>query len=266
MSASSERDAELCAVALRAARQAAALTHEGWRQHPAVEHKGRIDLVTRYDRESELLLKATLARETGLAVIAEESSTAVATTDAPTWYVDPLDGTTNFVHGHPFYCVSVGLAEGGRPRLGAVVAPALGWEWTGGVALGATRNGVPCRVTQVAELEQSLLATGFPYDRATSPDNNFARFVALKKLTRGVRRCGSAAIDLCFVADGTYDGYWEKKLSPWDWAAGAAIVLGAGGRLSTLDGKTADVRGGELVATNGQIHAELVARLTAAGA
>jgi myo-inositol-1(or 4)-monophosphatase len=260
-------DAELCAIALRAAREAAAVAHAGWRRHPAVEHKGRIDLVTRYDRESESLLKEILGRETTFRVVAEESSESGGEGgDEPTWYVDPLDGTTNFVHGHPFYCVSVGLARAGMPRLGAVVAPALGWEWTGGVTLGATRNGASCRVSDETELEQCLLATGFPYDRATSPDNNFARFFALKKIARGVRRCGSAAIDLCFVADGTYDGYWEKKLSAWDFAAGGAIVLGAGGRLSGLDGTgRPDVRRGELLATNGRIHEALAARLLEAG-
>jgi myo-inositol-1(or 4)-monophosphatase len=258
-------DAALLDIALDAAREAARITHAGWRTHPDVEFKGRIDLVTRYDRESERVLKERLAAATPYHVVGEE--TGVAQTRAaggPTWYVDPLDGTTNFVHGHPFYCVSVGLVVDGAPKLGAVVAPALGCEWAGIVGAGATRNGAPCHVSGTDTLGHSLLATGFPYDRATSPDNNFREFIALKKIARGVRRCGSAAIDLCFVADGTYDGYWEKRLSPWDLAAGAALVVAAGGRISDLAGGPADLATGNLIASNGKIHDAIVDALKSA--
>jgi myo-inositol-1(or 4)-monophosphatase len=267
------RDADLCALALRAARAAAKVAHAGWRTRPRAEHKGPIDLVTQFDRASEDVLRAVLG-ESGLPVVAEEAAGGGATGaiegagDAGVWLADPLDGTTNFVHGHPFYCVSIGLVRRGAPVLGVVVAPALGgegWEWTGTAAGGSARNGAPCRVSETTALDQALLATGFPYDRATTADDNLTRFGALKKVARGVRRCGSAAIDLCFVADGTYDGYWEKKLQPWDLAAGAAIVLGAGGRLSGLGGEPARVVAGELVATNGRVHDALVARLANAG-
>jgi myo-inositol-1(or 4)-monophosphatase len=143
--------------------------------------------------------------------------------------------------------------------VGAVVAPALGVEWTGlGREGPATRNGQPCSVSRTGAFRDALLATGFPYDRHDSLDANFDAFVAIKRQCQGVRRCGSAAIDLCFVADGTYDGYWEKKLNPWDLAAGAAIVVAAGGTLSGYGGVPADVRRGELLATNGAIHAALV--------
>lgn len=254
--------AGLLRVALEAAREAGALVRAGWRKHPAAEHKGRVDLVTSFDRDSETLLKERLAAATPFPVVGEEHGGRRAPgARALTWYVDPIDGTTNFVHGHPFWCVSVGLLAGTRPVLGAVVAPALGVEWVG-VALGeATRDGERCRVSEVALLDDALLATGFPYDRRTSPDNNFDAFVAIKKKCQAVRRCGSAAIDLCLVADGTYDGYWESKLKVWDVAAGAALVLAAGGHLSDHDGKAADVTTGRLVATNGRIHAELIAEL-----
>ena len=125
------------------------------------------------------------------------------------------------------------------------------------------RNGEPCVVSDVAQLDDALLATGFPYDRRTSEDNNFDAFVAIKKKCQAVRRCGSAAIDLCLVADGTYDGYWEQKLKPWDVAAGAAIVLAAGRRVTDYDGRPADVTKGHVVATNGHIHDVLVAELGA---
>ena len=246
----------LLETALAAAEDAATLVMRGYRSRPTVGKKGRIDLVTEFDRASETLLRERLTRDTPFAFHGEETG-AVGTGDV-VWYVDPLDGTTNFVHGHPFFCVSVGLFAEGEPVLGAIVAPALGVTWTGLATGGAWRNGVPCAVSDEASLDDALLATGFPYDRATSPDNNLAEFVALKLRGHGVRRCGAAAVDLCLVADGTYDGYWERKLNPWDFCAGAAIVLGAGGRLSALDGGPADVRSGNLVATNGHVHDALV--------
>ena len=255
----------LAAIAIDAARDAATLVARGWRTRPTAEHKGRIDLVTSFDRDSEELLRARLTRDTEFPFVGEEQGATAGTVAAdgatPTWYVDPLDGTTNFVHGHPFYCVSIGLLAGDEPLVGAVVAPALGVEWVGVVGEGATRNGAACRVSDVASFGESLLATGFPYDRATSADNNFDAFVSIKKRCQAVRRCGSAAMDLCFVGDGTYDGYWERKLRPWDLAAGAAIVMAAGGRISRYDGGPADVATGHLVATNGKIHEALIAAL-----
>ena len=254
----------LLRVALDAAREAAALAQRGWRTRPTAEHKSRIDLVTRFDRESETLLRDRLSAATPFPVVGEEHGGQRAPgADAPTWYVDPIDGTTNFVHGHPFWCVSVGLLAGDRPLLGAIVAPSLGVEWTAIVGSEALRNGKPCVVSDVAELDNALLATGFPYDRRTSPENNFDAFVAIKKKCQAVRRCGSAAIDLCLVADGTYDGYWEQKLKPWDVAAGAAVVLAGGGRLSDYRGGVANLAAGQLVATNGRIHDELVGELSA---
>ncbi len=252
----------LLSAALDAARAAAALVETGWRKRPAADHKrARVDLVTRFDRDSEALLREQLTRTTPFPVVGEEAGgQRAAGNDAPTWYVDPLDGTTNFVHGHPFWCVSVGLVAGDRPLLGVVVAPCLRLEWTGAAGL-ASRNGEPCRVSDVGDLDGALLATGFPYDRRTSPDNNFDAFVAIKKKCQAIRRCGAAAIDLCLVADGTYDGYWEKKLGPWDVAAGSAIVLSAGGRLSDYVGRPVDVTRGSVVATNGAIHEELVREL-----
>jgi myo-inositol-1(or 4)-monophosphatase len=250
-------------AALDAARAAASLVEKGYRKRPATEHKrARIDLVTRFDRESEALLRELLTRATRLPVVGEECGGRRARgSGAATWYVDPLDGTTNFVHGHPFWCISVGLMAGANPVLGVVVAPSLRVEWTGLAGECAERNGEPCRVSDVAQLGDALLATGFPYDRHTTKDNNFDAFVAIKRKAQAVRRCGSAAIDLCLVADGTYDGYWEAKLGPWDVAAGSAIVLAAGGHITDYAGQAADVTLGSVVATNGRIHAELVSEL-----
>jgi myo-inositol-1(or 4)-monophosphatase len=251
---------ELLALALDVARDAAAFVQSGWRKHPHIEHKGRVDLVTDFDRESERRIRERLTRGAPFPVVGEEQG-GECEVGVPAWYVDPLDGTTNFVHGHPFYCVSIGLLSGCEPVLGAVVAPTFGVEWTAFVGGAATRSGEPCRVSNVARFSDALLATGFPYDRATSDDNNFDAFVAIKKKCQAVRRCGSAAMDLCFVADGTYDGYWEKKLAPWDCAAGAAIVIAAGGHVSDYAGGNPDVLSGQLLATNGKIHDALVHEL-----
>ena len=254
----------LLTIALEAAREAAALVMPGWRSGVRAEKKGPIDLVTEYDRASEALLRERLHARTPFKVVGEEAGAdAGADPNVPRWFVDPIDGTTNFVHGHPFWCVSVGLVLGGAPVLGAIVAPALRSEWTGAVGGRATRDGAPCAVSEVDRFGDALLATGFPYDRRTSPQNNFDAFVAIKKQCQAVRRCGSAALDCALVADGTYDGYWEMKLGPWDVAAGAAIVVAAGGRISDYAGGAADVTRGELIATNGRIHDALVAALHA---
>jgi myo-inositol-1(or 4)-monophosphatase len=251
-------------VALVAAREAGAVIAAGWRKRVVAEHKSRVELVTEFDRQSETLLREALGRSTPFPVVGEEQGGERAKgSDDPTWYVDPLDGTTNFVHGHPFWCVSIGLFVGQAPALGVVVAPSLGVEWTGIVGVGAQRNGEPCHVSTAADLEHALLATGFPYDRRTSQDNNFEAFVEIKKKAQAVRRCGSAAIDLCFVGDGTYDGYWERKLKPWDMGAGVPIVLAAGGRVTDYEGKDGDLRIGHIVATNRHVHDELVGALCA---
>lgn len=256
--------AQMAAEVERIARAAAEVCMRGWRTGAAVEHKGDIDLVTPWDRASEALLREALARSfAGVPVVAEEGGGAAREEVAMFW-VDPIDGTTNFAHGHPFFAVSLGLMCGATPLLGVVVAPALGTVWRGHAGASATRDGVACRVSETAALGEALLATGFPYDVRSSAQHNLDHFAALTRATRGVRRCGSAAIDLCMTADGTFDGYWERHLKPWDMAGGAAVLCAAGGTLSAFDGGLADPRRGALVASNGRIHAELLAALHAA--
>ncbi len=250
---------ELARVALEVASEAAALVHAGWRTRFEVSKKGQTDLLTKFDLESEKLIRNRLARRTpDICILAEESGGAPLD-DSPTWCCDPLDGTTNFVHGHPFFAVSIGLMVDRQPLVGAVVAPALETTWAGWSGGRALRNTETCGVSDTEELGNALLATGFPYrNRDLAPGNNFDSFIAVKKKCRAVRRCGSAAIDLCLVGDGTYAGYWERGLNAWDLAAGAAVVLAAGGRLSNLRGGLADVGTGDVVASNGRIHQELV--------
>ena len=261
-----------------AAYEAGALVRSGFRRDPVVEHKGVVDLVTSYDRDSETLLRARLGAAFAFDIVGEEQGGDYHK-DTPAFFIDPIDGTTNFVHGHPFWCVSVGLVVEGQPVLGVVLAPSLGLEWYGYVAEDGARLAMrcargnarkaetteveeePCVVSRMARFEDSLLATGFPYDRRTSEENNFDAFIAIKRRCQAVRRCGSAALDLCLVSDGTYEGYWERKLRPWDIAAGIAVVLGAGGLVTELDGGASCITSGHVVATNGLIHAALLAEL-----
>lgn len=224
-----------------------------------------IDLVTEVDRESERAILAVLRRG-GVPIVAEEGGREGGAEGA-VFFVDPLDGTTNYAHGHPFHAVSIGLIVDGVPELGVVHAPMLGVAWSGGRRLGASRKDLfrwheqPLVVSPVAALDASLGATGFPYDRRTSIDDNLAAFGALTKHSHGVLRCGSASIDLALVADGTYDVYWERKLKPWDLAAGAALVLAAGGRISDPWGRPFVAESGAIVATNGALHDALLAAI-----
>jgi myo-inositol-1(or 4)-monophosphatase len=255
----------LARLALGVAEEAAALVLRGHRSRPAADHKGQANLVTEFDRASEALIVARLrAARPDVAIVAEEGSgDAGAADEALAFYVDPLDGTTNFVHGHPFWGVSIGLGRGLAPLAGAVVAPALALSWVGWRGGGVTRNGEPCRPSGTRALADALVATGFPPVRDRAPENNFDAFMRVKRRAQAVRRCGAAAIDLCMVADGTFDGYWERRLGPWDTMAGAALVLAGGGSVTALDGGPPDYRIGHVCASNGFIHAELCAAIDA---
>jgi myo-inositol-1(or 4)-monophosphatase len=248
---------ELASIACATAEEAAQLALRSFRGQLRVSKKGRTDLVTEVDLASERFIRQRLSElAPEIPVCAEEEGGERATERV--FYVDPLDGTTNYVHGHPFWCVSIGVLEHDEAIAGAVVAPSLGLVWTGFLGGEASRNGAPCRVSDTRDLDDALIATGFPQDRATEPHNNFGSFVRVKRAARGVRRCGSAAIDLCFVGDGTYDGYWERALNAWDLAGGAAVVLAAGGRLTAMDGGRAQLAVGHVVASNGVIHDDLL--------
>ncbi|HMA93960.1 MAG TPA: inositol monophosphatase family protein [Polyangiaceae bacterium] len=249
---------ELAHVALAVAKEAGAVLQSGYRTRPSVERKAPVDLVTEWDRRSEALIVERLSKLTPkLPILAEEGGGCVGSELG--WYCDPLDGTTNFVHGHPFFAVSIGAMQNGQAMAGAVVAPALGWFWSGARGHVAIRNGEACHVSDTSQLGDALLATGFPPNRERAPHNNFDAYMRAKRRVRGVRRCGSASIDLCFVADGTYDGYWERALHAWDVAAGAAIVLAAGGALTSLDGGAPRYEIGHVLASNQILHGDLLA-------
>lgn len=257
--------AELAAIAHGIADEAAAMVMSGFRSRPLAGRKGQHDLVTEFDRASEdLVLDRLAARTPHIPVVAEEHTEGFTEWRAGlVWYVDPLDGTTNFVHGHPFWCVSIGLMEDDVPIVGAVTAPALGLRWAAwvtpdGLGSYALRDRMPCNVSDTASLADAMVATGFPPSRDQAPDNNFDAFIAVKRAAQAVRRCGSAAIDLCLVGDGTYDAYWERRLHAWDVVAGSVMVLAGGGKVTALDGGAPDYHVGHVVASNGRVHQELV--------
>lgn len=252
------------------AREAAALILAGHRSEAAsdsVEKKGPIDLVTRFDRDAEVLVRERLAAALpDHAIVGEEGDPSG---EGPlVWFVDPIDGTTNFAHGHPFFCVSLGLFDrvARRPLVGVIEAPALGLRWSAHAGGGATRNGRPIRVSTRATLADALVATGFAYDRWQAVDDNLAEHDAFVKCTRGVRRCGSAALDLALTAEGTYDLYWEQSLKPWDLAAGLVLVHEAGGRVSDYLGDATWPELGQVVASNGLVHAQALSTIAAARA
>jgi myo-inositol-1(or 4)-monophosphatase len=240
-------------VAERAARDAGALVLRAWRSVAEISHKGRFDLLTEYDLESERLIRKELSSAFPSHRIVGEEGDDTGEGEM-VWYVDPIDGTTNFAHGHFFFAMSIALYRGSEGLAGVVHAPALDVTWKASRGKGAFRNESPCSVSKRAQLDEALCATGFPYDRWSNPDNNQAELALFLQRARGIRRCGSAAIDLCLIADGTYDLYWEQGLNAWDMCAGALIVQEAGGRLSTYEGDAADPRTGKLIASNGLLH------------
>ena len=222
-----------------------------------------LDLVTEADGEAEAAVIRILSRAfPGHAILAEEGGG----NDQPSehrWIIDPLDGTTNFAHGYPHCCVSIGYERRGRVELG-VIFDALRKElFLARRGKGATLNGRPIQVSRAAKLNTSLLATGFPYDRVARRRFYLTFWEALMTQVHGVRRTGSAALDLAWVACGRMDGFWEFGLKPWDVAAGALLVREAGGRVTNMDGTALSLSAGQIVATNGRLHRQLLAVIAA---
>ncbi|MCL2669311.1 MAG: inositol monophosphatase [Syntrophaceae bacterium] len=228
-----------------------------------VEYKGEINLVTEADRMAEQLIVARILQAyPGHDILAEESP-ATANGSGYRWIIDPLDGTTNYAHGFPVFSVSIALEVEGAIQLGAVYHPMLNELFTAERGKGAFLNGQRLSVSPTADLGRSLLATGFPYDLRRDRNNNINYFEALALSSQAVRRAGSAALDLAYVAAGRFDGFWELKLMPWDTAAGWLLVEEAGGRVTDLTGGPYHLRSPHLLASNGLIHEAMLRRLTA---
>lgn len=223
-----------------------------------VEFKGEINLVTEMDQLAEELIKNHLSdRFPDVAMLAEEGGES-GDFSGRRWIVDPLDGTTSYAHGLPHFSVSIALEEEGEVVAGVVYNPCANECFSAVRGGGSSLNGQKIMVSGTSSLKRSLLATGFPYDRASSRDNNVDNFNAFILEVQGIRRMGSAALDLCYAAAGRFDGYWEMKLSPWDSAAGSVILEEAGGRISDFSGGPYSIYGKELLVSNGLIHEEMI--------
>ncbi len=223
-----------------------------------VDHKGAVDLVTEADRASERSIVAAIrSRFPDHDILAEEDDYGSRKSDH-CWIIDPLDGTTNYAHGFPWFAVSIGLEVAGEIVVGVVLNPHNNELFVAEKGQGTTLNGRQLRVAKTGKLDQSLLATGFPYDRKDSAANNYDNFVNFQQAAQACRRPGAASLDMACVAAGRFDGYWEMKLKPWDVAAGKLLVEEAGGTLSDFAGEPFDIYGRECLASNGQIHRQMI--------
>lgn len=223
-----------------------------------IRHKGEIDLVTEADREAEEAIVATIRGTFPRHdVLAEEADYGHCESQYR-WIIDPLDGTTNYAHGFPWFAVSIALEVAGEIRLGVVYNPFHRELFVAEKGGGAYLNDVQLKVSTTSRLDRAMLATGFPYDRKTSPVNNYDHFVNFQQAAQACRRVGAASLDLAYVAAGRLDGYWEMKLKPWDVAAGQLLVTEAGGRASDFNGQPMDINGKEYLASNGLIHESMM--------
>jgi len=245
------------------AREAGALLMDYFRQQLKIEYKGEADLVTAADRAAEALIRDRIREQWPAHDILGEEQGLSDQGSEYRWYVDPLDGTTNFAHGYPVFCVSLGLeyrssAQQARRIAAVIYDPTRDELFTAEQGRGARLNGETIHVSKAATLKESLLATGFPSQkRHKNPNIYFYHQITLH--THGVRRAGSAALDLCNVAAGRFDGFWEFNLNPWDTAAGVLIVEEAGGKVTRFDGSPFELNSRETVASNGLLHQELLA-------
>ncbi|OGP56320.1 MAG: inositol monophosphatase [Deltaproteobacteria bacterium RBG_13_52_11] len=249
----------LLEVAVRAAQAAGHIQREWLRKDKRIELKGAINLVTEVDRRCEAriveIIKEAFPQHN---ILTEETPMTDEFPSPFRWIVDPLDGTTNYAHGYPCFCTSIALELEGKIVLGAVYDPLLDELFTAQLGKGAFLNNERISVSATERLTNALICTGFPYDLRESPENNLDHFNRFIMEARAIRRDGSAALDLCYVAAGRFDGFWELKLYPWDVAVGKLIIEEAGGKGTDFRGKALDVNGKETLASNGKIHEEMI--------
>ena len=244
-------------VAVAAAREAGAMLQTEFGRPKEISYKGEVDIVTASDRRSEAVIVARLRSEfPDHAIVAEEGSRTASAGAKYTWQVDPLDGTTNFAHGYPCFAVSIGLLERGEPIVAAVLNPISDELFTAVRGEGAYLNQKRIHVSPTATLAESLVCTGFPPKHRRS-SANMSYYWEFTLRSHGVRRDGSAALDLCSVACGRFEAFWEFGLSSWDTAAGMLLVREAGGMVTDLSGGSYRPGDSEMLATNGRIHSEM---------
>ena len=249
-------------TAINAAREAGDLQKRRYCTDFMINHKGETDLVTEVDLASEALIVQKIRENyPDHDILAEENDYTKFSSDF-TWIIDPLDGTTNYAHGIPWFSVSIALEIKNVLSLGVIYHPMMEQLFTVIKDEGAFLNGERLTVSSRSPLRQSLIATGFPYMRTDQMENNFDNFCKFQMAARAVRRFGSAALDLAYVATGRLDGYWEAKLKPWDVAAGVLLVEEAGGTVTDYTGKPCDIRTGQIVASNSRIHEEMLGTLS----
>jgi myo-inositol-1(or 4)-monophosphatase len=245
-------------IALLAAREAGAIQKEMLDKKKEVAFKGEINLVTEVDKGCEARIVEIIRREFPDHNLLTEETLIPETASPYKWIIDPLDGTTNYAHGYPVFAVSIALEVKGEVLLGVVLDPTRDELFTVQKGEGAYLNGRKLSVSSTASLNRALLATGFPYDLRESRENNVAHFNRFIFAAQAVRRDGSAALNLCYVAAGRFDGFWELKLYPWDVAAGKLMVEEAGGQVSDFTGKGVSIYDRQILASNGRIHEEMV--------
>ena len=239
------------------AREAGVLLMDYFRQHIKIEYKGEADLVTAADRKSEELILERIRGQFPTHDVMGEEGTRIETGSEYKWYVDPLDGTTNFAHGYPVFCVSLAVEHKGQRIAGVVYDPTRDEMFSAELGGGSRLNGAAIRVSATPSLSECLLATGFPSQkRHKNPNIYFYHQLSLR--THGVRRAGSAALDLCNVASGRFDGFWEFNLNPWDTAAGGLMVEEAGGKVTDFSNGEFQIASRETVASNGLVHSALL--------
>jgi myo-inositol-1(or 4)-monophosphatase len=226
-----------------------------------IKYKGTVDLVTDVDRESQKLILERIQQDFPAHDVLGEEELRKDKGSEFRWLIDPLDGTTNYAHDFPVFCISIALEHRGEIKMGLVYDPVRDEMFTALKGAGAELNGKPIKVSRETQLEKSLLATGFPYDIRESEVTNLDHFARMAVRAQAVRRCGSAALDQCYTACGRFDGFWEMKLAPWDMAAGSLIVMEAGGTVTDFGGKPFYHDSREILATNGHIHGQMAAVL-----
>ncbi len=253
---------ELLRFSAGIAREAGAVLKKGFHQHLSVKYKGRIDPVTQFDLKAEKLITSQIRKRYPTHAILAEEGTAVESESPYRWVIDPLDGTVNYAHGFPMYCVSIAVEYETEAIVAAVYDPERDEMFSAGLGLGSKLNDRKISVSSERRLERSLLATGFSYKVSTDRRNNLGLFARMVKTAQAVRRPGSAALDLCWLAAGRIDGFWELQLHPWDTAAARLLVTEAGGRVTRMNGRPYSIFDKDILATNGHIHRRMRRVLT----